>query len=123
MTTPDTAVQALSDEQIRAICTDAWKSGDGGTLRRIARAAIAADRALRAPPVLAPTFAQLNSACMSYRHDFGLMSDEEQERLRWLAKEWLHAWRKEAAFAAAPKEAPAGAPINQPEAGLRHGRE
>lgn len=42
-----------------------------------------------------PTLAQLNSACMSYRHDFGLMTPDEQERLRWSAKEWLRAWEKE----------------------------
>ena len=49
MSTPDTAVQALSDAQLREICTNAWGDGGPGTLVRIARAAIAADRALRAP--------------------------------------------------------------------------
>ncbi len=48
-----------------------------------------------AGPTAVPTPAQLNSACMSYRHDFGLMEEDERERLRWSAKEWLHAWRKE----------------------------
>lgn len=48
------------------------------------------------------TLAQLNSACMWYRHDFGLMDAEEQERMRWAAKEWLRAWRKELEVATPP---------------------
>ncbi len=39
---------------------------------------------------------QINSACLSYRHDFGLMEEHDRQRLRWEAQEWLHAWRKEA---------------------------
>lgn len=41
------------------------------------------------------TDAQVNSACMSYRHDFGLMSPDKREKLRFEAREWLHAWLKE----------------------------
>lgn len=41
------------------------------------------------------TEAQINSACLSYRHDFGLLDEHDKERLRFVAKEWLHAWRKE----------------------------
>lgn len=41
------------------------------------------------------TETQINSACMSYRHDFGLLDQEERDRVRWEAKEWLHAWLKE----------------------------
>ncbi len=67
-----------------------------------AREAAAAIKQERAVEPEAPTLAQLNSACMSYRHDFGLMEDEERERLRWAAKEWLRAWRKEVAWAAHP---------------------
>ena len=47
-----------------------------------------------------PTLAELNSVCMSYRHDFGLMSEDEQESLRFSAEEWLRAWRKEDRFVA-----------------------
>ena len=39
-----------------------------------------------------PTDAQLDSACYSYRHDFGLLSPEEQASVRFQAKEWLRAW-------------------------------
>jgi hypothetical protein len=39
-----------------------------------------------------PTEAQLNSACMSFRHDFGLLSPEEQREIRFVAREWLRAW-------------------------------
>ncbi len=42
-----------------------------------------------------PTIEQLNSVCMSFNHSFGLMTEEEQKRMRWEAKEWLYAWYKE----------------------------
>lgn len=42
-----------------------------------------------------PTAREIDSACMSFRHDFGLMDQEQKDRLRWQAYEWLHAWRKE----------------------------
>lgn len=36
----------------------------------------------------------LNSVCLSYRHDFGLLTPEEQSSIRFQATEWLTAWRK-----------------------------
>ncbi|MCZ7861910.1 hypothetical protein O9X98_11025 [Agrobacterium salinitolerans] len=42
-----------------------------------------------------PTEAQINSACMSFRHDFGLLSDEERARTKFYAREWLRAWLRE----------------------------
>jgi len=42
-----------------------------------------------------PTDAQLSSACMSYRHDYGLLDATAQQTMKWQAKEWLIAWRKE----------------------------
>lgn len=36
----------------------------------------------------------LRDACLSYRHDFGLLSKEEQEKLLFQAKEWDIALRK-----------------------------
>jgi NTP pyrophosphatase (non-canonical NTP hydrolase) len=42
-----------------------------------------------------PTEAQINSACMSYRHDFGLLEGEERERIRSQARWWLQAWMRE----------------------------
>jgi len=38
---------------------------------------------------------QIDSACLSYRHDFGLMPEEDRNRLRFQAREWLIAWLKE----------------------------
>jgi hypothetical protein len=40
------------------------------------------------------TLEAVNSACMYFQHDFGLLSDAEQEKMRYLAKEWFHAWEK-----------------------------
>ena len=42
-----------------------------------------------------PSDETIDSVCLSYNHSFGLMSKEEQDLLRFKAKEWLHAWRKE----------------------------
>jgi hypothetical protein len=42
-----------------------------------------------------PTDAQINSACLSFRHDYGLLDDHDRERLRFVAIEWLRAWQKE----------------------------
>lgn len=42
-----------------------------------------------------PNGAQVNSACLTYRHDFGLLDVEIKDKLRFEAVEWLHAWRKE----------------------------
>lgn len=42
-----------------------------------------------------PTDAQINSACMSRRHDFGLLSEEKRASMRFEAREWLRAWMHE----------------------------
>ncbi len=42
-----------------------------------------------------PSAKRIDSACMSYRHDFGLLSAEEQSQLRHDAKHWGYAWAKE----------------------------
>lgn len=42
-----------------------------------------------------PTDAQLASACMSYRHDFGLLGGLERTLVLHQARDWLHAWQKE----------------------------
>lgn len=36
----------------------------------------------------------LDSVCLSFRHDFGILSEEERNKIRFQAKEWLLAWRK-----------------------------
>ncbi|HUW43793.1 MAG TPA: hypothetical protein VMV95_02440 [Bacillota bacterium] len=41
-----------------------------------------------------PNIEQIHDACLSYRHDYGLMSKKEQEKLRFEALEWLKSWRK-----------------------------
>lgn len=42
-----------------------------------------------------PTDAQVRSACLFYRHDFGLLNAAEQSQVMWQAREWLRAWQKE----------------------------
>jgi hypothetical protein len=37
---------------------------------------------------------QIDSACLNYRHDFGLLSVTEQDELRFQAKEWAEALAK-----------------------------
>ncbi len=41
-----------------------------------------------------PTDAQLNDACLWFRHDFGLLSEHEKKKVRFEAKEWFSAWQK-----------------------------
>ena len=41
------------------------------------------------------TDAQIINACYSYRHDFGLLTTQEQESLIFQAREWEHAFSKE----------------------------
>ena len=42
-----------------------------------------------------PTDAQVASACMSYRHDFGMLDGAQRSATVAEAREWLRAWRKE----------------------------
>jgi hypothetical protein len=42
-----------------------------------------------------PTEAQVRSACLSFRHDFGLLGTTVQANVMWQAREWLRAWQKE----------------------------
>lgn len=42
-----------------------------------------------------PTVAQTASACLSFRHDFGLLQPEERRTTMFIAREWLRAWMKE----------------------------
>ena len=41
-----------------------------------------------------PTRRQIDEACMSYRHDFGLLSIADADVVRFQAREWLRAWQK-----------------------------
>ena len=36
----------------------------------------------------------IDDACLWYRHDFGLMSEQDKKALRFQAGEWLHAFSK-----------------------------
>ena len=63
------------------------------------------------PLVWEPTDAQVASACMSYRHDFGLMGAEERKLQMFKAREWLRAWQKESAALPAVTPAPDAAAL------------
>lgn len=68
-------------------------------------AAIAALPAVSAQGVrVKPTEAQVASACLSYRHDFGLLDGLERTLVMQQARDWLHAWQKELATLAAIRE-------------------
>lgn len=47
-----------------------------------------------------PSEEQVASACLSFRHDFGLLGPVEQMRLKAQAREWLRAWGHELPFVA-----------------------
>ncbi|MGB6080287.1 MAG: hypothetical protein WBF99_12585 [Xanthobacteraceae bacterium] len=42
-----------------------------------------------------PTDAQINSACLSFRHDYGLLHEDDRRQVQFEAVEWLRAWQKE----------------------------
>lgn len=44
---------------------------------------------------MTPSDAQIRSACLSYRHDYGLLPADQRARLQFEAREWLIAWLKE----------------------------
>ena len=67
-------------------CWDAQCVGDG------VLAAPAPSGGLRVPKTL--TAAQLADACMSYRHDYGLMIGDEREDVRREAAEWWRCFEK-----------------------------
>ena len=48
------------------------------------------------------TIAQIDSACLSFRHDFGLMDHQERNAIRHQASMWQQAWAK--VQSAAPTE-------------------
>ena len=41
-----------------------------------------------------PTQSEIDSACLSYRHDYGLMAEADKQLLRCEAMDWLEAWKK-----------------------------
>ena len=42
----------------------------------------------------APSSVEIDDACLSYDHSYGLMDAEKRDRLRHQATEWLRAWGK-----------------------------
>jgi len=36
----------------------------------------------------------IDQACQNYRHDFGILPEEEKKEIRAIAKDWLVAWQK-----------------------------
>ena len=90
-----------------------WESGSGewdvsenwaaSCITEYVRADLAADPA---QVRVRPTDAQINSACLSYRHDFGLRDKRDQDNLRFQANEWLIAWQKEARILSAIEPQP-----------------
>ena len=44
---------------------------------------------------MTPTLEQIKSACLSYRHDYGLLPESERIKLHFEAREWFRAWIKE----------------------------
>lgn len=41
-----------------------------------------------------PTPKEIEEACLNYRHDYGILEQEEQEKIQFEAQEWLQAWLK-----------------------------
>jgi hypothetical protein len=56
-----------------------------------------------------PTDAEVHSACLSYRHDFGLLPDRDRRAVEYAARSWLKAWLREMPKTAALRMPPASA--------------
>lgn len=76
MTTTKISARILGDDTVRAI---------------LATGLVPDEAAVREKP----NEAQIASACLSYRHDYGLLPPDLQTRTRIEACEWLRAWQKE----------------------------
>ena len=111
MTTPDTAVQTLTYDDMRRLRTAADMQGLSA---EFAVLEAAADRALRAPPDDDPRW--VIEALFAIQVEKLLLAK--------LGRNWTPAGISiESLVDELAARAPAGAPISQPEAGLHHGRE
>jgi hypothetical protein len=72
---------AAEIERLRAALTPSQQSGAGEV----------------EPVAWRPTDEQVQSACLSYRHDFGLLTVADAAIVKSEAREWLRAWQKEGA--------------------------
>lgn len=52
-----------------------------------------------------PTRNQLDDACCSYRHDYGILDEDARESLRLNAAKWFFIWQKELEHTASDNEA------------------
>jgi len=41
-----------------------------------------------------PTRQQIHSACLSYRHDYGILDEVARESLQITAMDWFRAWKR-----------------------------
>jgi len=62
--------------------------------RLTAALATAREDGMREVKEIKPTQAQIDDACLSYRHDYGLMTPANRALMRFEATEWLLAWGK-----------------------------
>lgn len=82
----DTITALRAEVEKQASVLRAWQA-------RAAKAEAEVER-LRAGLERDPTEAEVADACMSYRHDFGLLSVDERTMFASQAKWWLDAWQK-----------------------------
>lgn len=68
---------------------------NGALKNRAERLSVSASTSDPTPSRPEPTEAQIASACLSYRHDYGLLPPDLRTRTRFEALEWLRAWQKE----------------------------
>ncbi len=73
-----TKVEAIREKQARKPRHSPLPGSDAGYVER--------------PNDWQPTDAQVHSACLSFRQDYGLLPPGKQAELRFQAREWLRAW-------------------------------
>jgi len=78
-----------------------FTKGGSGWNAHLHNEACDSESAERKKPVFIPTVPQTHSACLSYRHDYGILDDQARESLRETALDWWEAWNKEGVFKSA----------------------
>ena len=100
-----TAIPGAAAEQL--FIPAGWNKAGGSNPPLYTAAQVAALTA--APGVQSLSDGQIASACMSYRHDFGLLEPDERAKIMFTAREWERAFSKEREWTAPAQPAPAGA--------------
>ena len=105
-----TAIPGAAAEQL--FIPAGWNKAGGSNPPLYTAAQVAALTA--APGVQSLSDGQIASACMSYRHDFGLLEPDERAKIMFTAREWERAFSKEREWTAPAQPVEGAANVAKP---------